>query len=175
MEHIIELIKILLPAALVLWACYNTMSRFLQREQDANKVKTNKKVRTATLPLQLKAYERLILFLERIAPHNMIQRSQQPGMTCTELQLTLLKMIRQEYEHNMTQQLYVSDAVWDNIVLAKESINQTIITSTSSLAPEATALDLSQHIIQSYSGKEHSLSDQAITQLKAEVKDLFLS
>lgn len=61
-----------------------------------------------TKPLQLQAYERLVMLAERIALPNLVSRANQPGMSAKEMQLLLLESIRQEYDYNATQQIYVS-------------------------------------------------------------------
>ena len=166
MEYIGEILKICLPALLVLWACYGTMKHFFANEEKKrNALKNNDK---NTIVLRLKAYERLSLFLERINPNNLIQRIHTPNMTCSELQLNLLKTIRLEYEHNLTQQLYVSDEAWETIKLAKESVNQLINSATANVNPDAPALDLARIIIEIYHSSNTTPTEAALKQLKAE-------
>lgn len=166
MEYIGEIIKICVPALLVLWACYKTMNSFFSNEEKKrNTLKNNDK---STITLRLKAYERLSLFLERINPDNLIQRIHTPNMTCSELQINLLKTIRIEYEHNLTQQLYVSDEAWEAIKLAKESVNQLINSATANINPDRPALDLAKVIIETYHSSNITPSEIALKQLKAE-------
>jgi len=170
MEYLIDILKITLPALLVLWATYSTMTRFFEREE--NRAKDPNEKNKETLTLRLKAYERLTLFLERINPDQLIQRTQSPTMNCGELQLKLLKTIRSEYEHNLTQQLYVSDEAWDAIRLAKESISQLINTSMANIEADAPSLNLAQQLIETYHSTESSPIDVAIRQMKAEVVNM---
>src|SRR2546423_2199348 len=74
----------------------------------------------ATLPLKLQAYERLVLLADRIALPNLISRVNDTGMSAKEMQVILTQTIRQEFEHNITQQIYVSPEAWEAIRSLKE-------------------------------------------------------
>jgi hypothetical protein len=97
--------------------------------------------------LQLQAYERLILLTDRIALPNLIQRVHQPGLSSREMQSLLTLGIRQEFEHNITQQIYVSTEAWDAIRNYKEQ-NILIINQVGSYLPEdATGNDLNRQLL----------------------------
>jgi len=100
-----------------------------------------------TRQLQLQAYERLILLTDRIALPNLIQRLNQPGLAARDMQSLLTQAIRQEFEHNITQQIYVSAEAWDAVRNYKEQ-NLLIVNQVASfLAPEATGVDLNMHLL----------------------------
>jgi hypothetical protein len=97
--------------------------------------------------LQLQAYERLILLTDRIAMPNLIQRVNQPGLNAKEMQTLLTHSIRQEFEHNITQQIYVSPEAWDAVRNFKEQ-NLLIINQVASfLPPEASGSDLNRSLL----------------------------
>jgi hypothetical protein len=99
-------------------------------------------------PLQLQAYERLILLTERIALPNLIGRVNQPGLNVREMQSLLTQSIRQEFEHNITQQIYVTAEAWDAVRNLKEQ-NLLIINQVSSfLPPEASGMDLNKALLE---------------------------
>jgi len=101
----------------------------------------------ASRQLQLQAYERLILLVDRIALPNLIQRVAQPELNAREMQSLLIHSIRQEFEHNITQQIYVSAEAWDAVRNYKEQ-NLLIINQIASfLPPEATGFDLNKHLL----------------------------
>jgi hypothetical protein len=101
-----------------------------------------------TLPLQLQAYERLILLVERIALPSVISRSNQQGLGLKEMQFLLINTIKQEYEHNITQQIYVSNEAWEAVRNLKEQ-NIHIINQVASFLPEdATGTDLNKHLLE---------------------------
>ena len=87
------------------------------------------------LQLQLQAYERLILLTERISLPNLINRMNQPGIAGKDMQMMLTHTIRQEFDHNITQQLYVSNEAWDAVRNLKEQ-NIHIINQVASYLPQ---------------------------------------
>jgi hypothetical protein len=102
----------------------------------------------ATIQLKLHAYERLVLLADRIALPNLISRVNQPGLSAREMQLLLTQTIRQEFEHNVTQQIYVTAEAWDAIRNLKEQ-NTLIINQVGSFLPEvATGLDLNKALME---------------------------
>jgi len=101
----------------------------------------------STRQLQLQAYERLILLTDRIALPNLVSRLNEPGMNAREMQSLLTMSIRQEFEHNITQQIYVTAEAWDAVRNFKEQ-NLLIINQVSSfLPPEASGSDLNRHLL----------------------------
>lgn len=100
-----------------------------------------------TRQMQLQAYERLILLTDRIALPNLISRVNTPGLSGREMQSLLTHSIRQEFEHNITQQIYVSAEAWDAVRNFKEQ-NLLIINQVASFMPEeATGMDLNKHLL----------------------------
>jgi hypothetical protein len=98
--------------------------------------------------MQLQAYERLILLTERIALPNLISRLKHDGYSARDMQALLTESIRQEFEHNITQQIYVTQEAWDAVRNLKEQ-NIFIVNQVSSfLPPQATAVDLSKHLLE---------------------------
>jgi len=103
---------------------------------------------SATTPLRLQAYERLILLADRIALPNLISRCNQPGLNVREMQNLLVQTIRQEFDHNITQQIYVSPEAWDAVRNLKEQ-NLLIINQLASYLPEtATGQDLNKSVLE---------------------------
>ena len=98
--------------------------------------------------LQLQAYERLLLLADRIAIPNLISRVNQPGFSAKEMQALLTQTIKQEFEHNITQQIYVSPEAWDAMRNFKEQ-NLLIINQVASILPaEASGLDLNKSLLE---------------------------
>ncbi|HMH21735.1 MAG TPA: FeoB-associated Cys-rich membrane protein [Puia sp.] len=98
--------------------------------------------------LQLQAYERLILLTDRIALPNLISRVNQQGLSAREMQSLLTQSVKQEFEHNITQQIYVTAEAWDAVRNLKEQ-NLLIINQVSSfLPPEATGMELNKSLLE---------------------------
>ncbi len=102
----------------------------------------------ATTPLQLQAYERLILLTERIALPNLINRLNQPGAGLKEMQAILTQNIRQEFDYNITQQIYVSAEAWQAVSNLKDQ-NLLIVNQVASYMPaDASGMDLCKAILE---------------------------
>ena len=122
--------------------------RELKQAQAQQKVPGNGNDNVPTRQLQLQAYERLILLTDRIALPNIIQRMNQPDISAREMQGLLIHSIRQEFEHNITQQIYVSAEAWDAVRNYKEQ-NLLIINQIASyLPPEASGMELNKHLLE---------------------------
>ena len=162
-EILIVVTGVYLVARLVIFA-------FLKNEEK-NRETLIRKEPTATLfPLKLQASERMILLLERISPSFAISRAIEPGMSASELQLILLKSIREEFEHNVAQQLYISPACWILVSNAKEEVTRVVNLSASELTAESTAAELAQKIIEKWSTLDLNPVQAAIDQIKSEIK-----
>jgi hypothetical protein len=98
-------------------------------------------------PLQLQAYERLVMLAERIAIPNLVSRLNQPGMNAREMQLLLLESIKQECEYNATQQIYVSPVAWEAVRNLKDQNMLIINQVAAALPPEASAHDLNRMLL----------------------------
>jgi len=94
-----------------------------------------------SLSIKLRAYERLILFLDRIEPVGMINRLNLQNQSAETLKNILIKNIIIEYEYNVSQQIYVSDELWNRIELIKNQTINIISTIIDNLTKEAIAVD----------------------------------
>lgn len=127
----------------------------------------------AILPLQLQAYERLVLLVERINLQNLIGRIFQPGLTAIDMQVGLIQTIKAEFEHNIAQQIYVSPIAWEAVKTLKEQTITIINQVASQLPPDATAMDLNKQILEIFLQAETSPSELTSQILNAEAKRLF--
>jgi hypothetical protein len=127
----------------------------------------------SVLPLQLQAYERLVLLVERINLQNLISRVFQQGLTATEMQMGLVQTVRAEFDHNVAQQIYVSPVAWEAVKTLKEQTITIINQVASQLPPTATAMDLNKQILEIFMQAESSPSELTSQILNAEAKQLF--
>ncbi|MBK6936051.1 MAG: hypothetical protein IPH18_03575 [Chitinophagaceae bacterium] len=102
----------------------------------------------ASTPLRLQAYERLVLLTERISLPNLINRLNQPGISAAEMKLILTENIKQEFEYNSTQQLYVSQPAWDAVRNLKEQNIMVVHQVATSLPLDASSADLNKKILE---------------------------
>lgn len=123
---------IVLVTVVIIYNVYNsqTIKTFVENEQKKTILEIQKiqesEVRKVVTPIQLQAYERLVLFLERMTPNNLVLRCFQAGMTTQLLKDVMIQNIRDEFEHNLSQQLYISEQAWIYIKNAKEDMINTI-------------------------------------------------
>ena len=126
-----------------------------------------------TLPLRLQAYERMCLFLERITPGNLLLRLVASAGNAQELQGLLLHEIREEYNHNLSQQIYMSNDAWEQVANAMNEIVAIVNQSSGLVSSEAPATDLAKTILSQVIEKEVQPSTHALKFLKNEVQTLF--
>ncbi|MGQ9846749.1 MAG: DUF7935 family protein [Bacteroidales bacterium] len=173
MNEIAVIILILIVGITVLATAYYLLKLFFANEQTKRTWEYKTEHMKITVPLRLQAYERMILFLERISPNSLIVRLQSPTMTARQLQMDMLSLIRAEFEHNLSQQLYISKQAWDVIVSAKENVIKIINIAAEELEPETSYMELSKKIIAQWMVLNPTPIRTAIDFLKDEAKQLF--
>ncbi|MDQ8053450.1 MAG: hypothetical protein REI78_10510 [Pedobacter sp.] len=132
-----------------------------------------KEDRSAIFPLRLQAYERLIIFLDRINPSNLLVRVHQQGIGVSALQALILEEIKSEYQHNITQQLYIDPVSWTVVRKLKEDTIAMVNNVANNLNETATGVDLSKTILQHMSKIDENPYELAIDQLKLDIQKLF--
>lgn len=168
MDLALDLIKIVLPALMVFLTAFFVLKSYLENEQKKKVLDARFEQKRVSLPIRLQAYERLCMFLERINPENIIMRTNQPNMSARDLQVMLMQNIRMEYEHNLSQQVYVSNQAWDMVKNAKEDIIRIVNTSASKLNENGTSIDLSTLIFEEALREKDGLLHKALIYLKNE-------
>ena len=169
-----EVFKIVLPAFIVMMTAYLLFDRMLVNEDKRRKAELLKKHHSVVTSIRLRAYERLALVLERTHPSAMMLEVIQPGMSCREAQGKLLSFVRAEFNHNLSQQIYVSDEVWEAVKAVHDNMIKIINTTSQYLNPNEPASKLAEVIIRMYSELDENPSSVALSLLKAETHQLFL-
>jgi len=137
MESFLEILKYTVPALIVFLTAYLLLKQYLDDKQQIYLMAQRNEAVKITLPLRLQAYERLTLLCDRAAIQNVLLRIRMPGMSVAELRGGLLMAIRQEFEHNTSQQLYVSDTLWQIITFAKNETLAFVSQAAEGLDPQA--------------------------------------
>jgi hypothetical protein len=125
-ESLIETIKYAVPALIVFATVYYLFKNFLLQQYQLEALKQRQQMNKDIIPLKLQAYERLIMLCERISVDNLAYRLSNSDMGVKELKNAMLIAIQQEYEHNITQQVYVSENLWKILRLAKNQMQEVI-------------------------------------------------
>jgi hypothetical protein len=157
LQTILEILKYIIPAIIVLIATSTIVRKFLVNETERKRLSIFQQGMDTTLRLRLQAYERLAMYMERIHPRVLIPRVYETGMTVRDLQTVLIQSIKTEYEHNLSQQIYVSAQVWKTVQSVKEQEMAMINQVASLLNPESSAKELHQRMIDFIISNENDL------------------
>jgi hypothetical protein len=171
--EIYSILKYTIPALIVFVASFLIMKKFFDNEYRKQLFELKKASMKTITPIRLQAYERAALFLERIDIENMIKRVNKPTMKADQLHLNLMNAIRSEYEHNLSQQIYMSNESWEAIQKAKDETLKLIHVAKAQVDNKATSLQLAQVIFTLAEEEKSSPSDKALLILKKEIKHLF--
>ncbi|MES2702471.1 MAG: hypothetical protein V4649_07525 [Bacteroidota bacterium] len=168
---LLEILKYTIPALIVLAASYLIVKKFLVSQIQRKQLAIFSESQDVTLRLRLQAYERLVMFIERMHPRQLIPRIYDPSMTVSDMQQAIVFAIRAEFEHNLSQQIYVSKNVWETVKNVKEqelNMNNTIARS---LNPDAPAKELHARILEYLSKAEgQTPTDVALHIINDEVR-----
>ncbi|MBU0490102.1 MAG: hypothetical protein KKA07_18250 [Bacteroidetes bacterium] len=173
MEYVVAILQILIPAGIVFLTAWLLLKRMLDhfRDQVLNDLKAE--ARKVTIPVRLQAYERMVLLLERINPENLIMRIHRKESSAQSFQLELIAAVRSEFEHNLSQQVYISSTGWEMVKNAKEEILKLINTSMGQLKDGDDSKDLSRVIFEQIMVSKQGPTNEATEYLKQEIRKLF--
>ena len=167
-DRLIESIAYIIPAAVTGLVSYFMFNKLIRQQNPKNKLDLLAQKRKDSLPIKLQAYERMLLFCERINPVKMLVRIKPLSEDTQDYLQLLIANVEQEFEHNLVQQIYISNDTWIAIVATKN----TIINKLRQVAETAkTPNELRENIIIDYS-KTLPPTDTAIGFIKNEVKKL---
>ncbi|HJZ39445.1 MAG TPA: hypothetical protein VJ203_03700 [Bacteroidales bacterium] len=173
MDHALEILKYLLPALVVFATTFYMVKKYFDGEEKKRKHQLLVNNQSMIMPLRLQAYERMILFLERISPESMIMRVNRQGYTCQQLQTELMNSIRSEFEHNLSQQIYVSAGAWEMLKIARGRTIQLINMVAEKVPNDSPSINLSKGILESIVDQEKAPVADAIAFIKKEIGQLF--
>ncbi|MDX9941939.1 MAG: hypothetical protein RBS53_06920 [Bacteroidales bacterium] len=171
MSEILNVIRYTVPAVIVFITAYFLLKEFFHQETKKREADIRLEKVKIMLPVRMQAYERIILFLERISPTNLVMRVHQQGMSSAEFQKVLIQTIREEYTHNLSQQLYVSSKAWEMLKTAREEMIRQINTSAAQLDEKANSIDLSNKLLEM--SMEKMATKKALDFLKEEARQNF--
>ncbi len=176
-EQWFQVLLALLPSIVVFLTAFYLLRQFLGARSSAQNnqlmAEMKREDRKHTLPLRLQAYERLSLFLERITPGTLVFRVHKNSMSARMFHAELLATIREEFEHNVTQQIYVSDRAWQQVKMAKEETLRIINIAYEHTGDNPNGTALSQSVFETASRLSRLPTQEAMISLKEEVRKLF--
>ncbi|CAL1517306.1 hypothetical protein [Chitinophaga sp. MM2321] len=151
---------------------YMTVRDLIKKKPATGGAERPTTVNPAILPLQLQAYERIALYVDRITPQSLIGRIYQPGLTAVDMQISMVQTIKSEYEHNVTQQIYVSSMAWEAVKTLKEQTISVINQVAVQLPPDAPAMELNRQILEVFLQAGESPAELTSQIINAEAKRL---
>ena len=168
-----EILKIVLPALIVFLTAYFLFRDMLENSQKQREFEFRIQNSGKVTPLRLQAYERLTMLLERISPQSLLIRVNPKDKTAGQYHQEMLVSIRQEYEHNLSQQIYISPILWETIRGAREKLTGIINKSSEEIEDHAPAIYLSKKIFDNYVSEENDPVAIALNELKREVSKFY--
>jgi len=165
---ILEIIKIIVPALIVFLTVHTLLKQFLEGQYKAKMLEFKQNQNSTTIPLRLGAYERLSLFCERISIPNLILRLRTDDMNASDLRFALMLGVQQEFEHNITQQVYVSDQLWQIIKIARDDTINIVNLVYNSIEPKADGKEYASTMFKYLQTRESFSSEKALIAIKKE-------
>ena len=171
--YFLETIKISVPAIIVAITVYFTIRKAYEKELKKQVLDLKHHSKEVITPIRLQSYERIALFLERMKPESLLLRNPTDNLSAAQYRIVLLSAIRSELEHNLSQQVYISGALWDATKKAKEETVKIINVADGKVGFNATATDLATKILEIYVELKYNPSDDALNLLRQEIKELY--
>lgn len=173
-DFILDIIKYALAGLIVFFTGWFFIKTYLSEKLNFQRLELKKAGLKHTLPLRLQAYERIVLFLERVNPSSMLIRLHTPGMNAREMQAMVISDIRAEYQHNISQQIYVSNRAWAAVKQIREDTISMINSAANALPEDASAVDLSRTVLTHLANLEkENPYDMALNIVKSDMQSLF--
>lgn len=167
-----QTIALLFPLIIIFLFVYYMIKSFFDQFDKKRQQELKIKYSEETLPLRLQAYERIIILLERIKPESMVLRLVEDNMTVIELQKALLQNIREEYEHNLSQQIYLSTEAWKMVVAARQSIIQLVSSTASEHQHNSPYMKYATDLLDEFASSNDDPVSSAINFIEKEVKEI---
>jgi hypothetical protein len=169
MEAFQDILKITIPALIVFLTSYFLLKNMIANDQDKRRQELILQNGRTVMPIRLQAYERIILFLERISLESLIVRVSTPDMTSVQLHTALLTTIRSEFEHNLSQQIYMTSQAWEVVKNARSGMIRIINSEAEKMPANSSGMALSKRLLETIMELEKEPTRVAVDFIKAEV------
>jgi len=170
-ERIVDLILYAIPALITGIIAFYFFKEHTKNEDGRRRFLLHRDMQVNALPTRLQAYERMTLFLERINPNKLLIRITPNSSNKESYESLLISTIEQEYDHNLSQQIYMSDECWGIIGAAKNATIQLI--RKASLLEKSTTANKLREVILTEMMERRAPSDAALSYIKKEVSELW--
>jgi len=169
MEIVTDILKITIPALLVMLTAWMVMRNMIKNDQEKRRQESILQNSRTVTPIRLQAYERIVLFLERISLESLIVRVSNADMSAGQLHTAMLNAIRSEFEHNLSQQIYMSPQAWEVVRNARSNMIKIINSEVEKMPANSTGMALSKKLLERIMELEKEPTRAAIDYIKGEV------
>jgi hypothetical protein len=173
MNTVLEIVKLTIPGLIVFATAYFVLKQYLDNQRSLKQLELKQNQQSTTTPLRLQAYERFSLLCERIALPNLMMRIQKNDMSAGQFRASLMLAIQQEYEYNITQQVYISEQLWEIIKMARDDSINTISLASEMVNNDAPSQELADAIMSILEKRGVTAIDKALQAIKKETAILF--
>ena len=173
MDVLAQIALIILPSGAVLLTVVLFLRKQSEKELRNMQIELKKERQSFFLPNRVDAYQRAVLLMERISPNSIVMRLHNPGLPAKMMQAELLKAIREEYDHNVAQQIFISPQAWKMVRDSKEETTKIINIAGGQMSDISMALDLSAKIFEITAEVGTLPTEITIEFLKKELQELF--
>lgn len=173
LPYLLDILKYTIAGIGIVWVALYLFKPYLDRAEHIQLLELKRTISNQTLPLRLQAYERVVLFIERVSPANMLIRLNATSLSAAELQILVITEIRNEFQHNITQQIYVSNRVWNMVKRVKDDTLSLVNNAVKALPPDASGMDLSKTILIHLSKLEQDPYEIATSLVRQDMEEIF--
>lgn len=164
----LELLILVVPSLLIFLTVYFLFRKFFDAQLKMKMIEGKQGKKSETIHLRIQAYERLLLFCERIQIPTLLLRAVRSETKAAAAASTMVLMIQQEYEHNVTQQLYVTDQLWEIVQLAKNQMIEIVSQVAGTLPADAGVEQLKAALVDYHNREERTPIETAKIAIKRE-------
>jgi hypothetical protein len=169
MDVLLDVLQITIPSLLVFLAAWLLLRNMIRNDQDRRRQEIILQNTRTVTPIRLQAYERIVLLLERITLESLVIRTSKPGMSAAQMHSALLNTIRSEFEHNLSQQIYMTQQAWEVVKNARSNTTRLINTEFQTMPEKATGIEFSKKLLEKVMELEKEPTRAAIEFVKSEV------
>jgi MFS superfamily sulfate permease-like transporter len=169
MESFKDILMITIPALIVFFTAWVLLRYLIKNDQDKRRQELVLQNSRTVTPIKLQAYERIVLFLERISLESLLVRVSSADMSAQQLHSALLNAIRSEFEHNLSQQIYMSQQAWEVVRNARSNMIKIINSEAEKMPANSTGMSLSKLLLEKIMELEKEPTRAAIEYVKNEV------
>lgn len=169
-DKVIELLVLVVAIGGIITVVYVILTKYFDQMRESHQEEWREKKAKNYLPIQMQAYERLILYLERIHPERLVFRVNKPGMSARSMRAEMLKVVREEFDHNLAQQLYISNEAWTSVTAAKDETLKILNLAAERTDKDATSMEFSAEILELTSRLKKAPTQIAAEILKSEFR-----